>query len=126
MAFLQTDAAGGKAALAPILEIAGLGKTFNHQPVLDNLSLSIFPGEVYGLLGPNGAGKTTTINILCNLLNADRGEVRLNGQAISTASKALLGIAPQENLLYKTLTCAENLRFFASIYGVYGRERRLC
>jgi ABC-2 type transport system ATP-binding protein len=123
MAVLQTDAANGKAALAPILEIDGLVKAFNRQSVLDHLSLKIFPGEVYGLLGPNGAGKTTTINILCGLLNADRGMVRLNGKSLSNASKTLLGIAPQENLLYKTLTCAENLRFFASIYGVHGRER---
>ncbi|AFY71668.1 Fe(3+)-transporting ATPase [Thalassoporum mexicanum PCC 7367] len=123
MAFLQTDVTGGKAALVPILEINRLIKTFNHQPVLDQLSLGIYPGEVYGLLGPNGAGKTTTINILCGLLNADRGKIKLNGQAISASSKALLGIAPQENLLYKTLTCVENLHFFASIYGLRGQER---
>jgi ABC-2 type transport system ATP-binding protein len=92
--------------------------------VLQDLSLAIAPGEIYGLLGPNGAGKTTTINILCNLLQADSGSVEVNGQPISSATKQIIGVAPQETLLYRTLTCAENLNFFASLYGIRGAQQR--
>ncbi|MFN4814421.1 MAG: ABC transporter ATP-binding protein [Pseudanabaena sp.] len=75
-------------------------------------------GEVYGLLGPNGAGKTTTISILCGLIKADRGSVMMNGQTASGAMQSLIGIAPQENIFYKSLTCEENLRFFGQLYGL--------
>jgi ABC-2 type transport system ATP-binding protein len=84
------------------------------------LTLNIAAGEVYALLGPNGAGKTTTINILCNLLRADYGTVLIDGQPASDQTKRLIGIAPQENLLYKQLSCAENLQFFGRIYGLRG------
>ncbi|BAY38829.1 ABC transporter-like protein [Nostoc sp. NIES-2111] len=100
-----------------MLEISNLNKSYGKRQVLQNLDLNVVDGEIYGLLGANGAGKTTTINIICNLLKADSGDVRLNNQSISDSTKKLIGIAPQENLLYKTLTCAENLRFFAEIYG---------
>lgn len=107
-----------------MLKIERLKKTYNNQPVLQDLSLAIAPGEIYGLLGPNGAGKTTTINILCNLLRADSGTVAINGQPISERTKRVIGVAPQENLLYRTLTCEENLGFFASLYGLSGRQKR--
>ncbi|NET01817.1 MAG: ABC transporter ATP-binding protein [Sphaerospermopsis sp. SIO1G1] len=101
-----------------MLRIKNLNKSYNTRKVLDNLTFNIQPGEVYGLLGANGAGKTTTINIICNLLKADHGHITINNQPISENTKKLIGIAPQENLLYKTLSCAENLQFFADIYGL--------
>ena len=101
-----------------MLRIKNLNKSYNTRQVLNNLTFNIQPGEVYGLLGANGAGKTTTINIICNLLNADEGHITINNQPISEHTKKLIGIAPQENLLYKTLSCAENLQFFADIYGL--------
>lgn len=107
-----------------MLKIENLCKTYGQRSVLDHLSLEIPEGEVYGLLGPNGAGKTTTINILCNLLKADQGKITLNQQLISDATKSLVGVAPQENLLYKTLSCEENLRFFAQIYGLTPQQQR--
>jgi ABC-2 type transport system ATP-binding protein len=107
-----------------VLKIERLKKTYGNQPVLQDLSLAIAPGEIYGLLGPNGAGKTTTINILCHLLRADGGTVEINGQPISERTKQVIGVAPQENLLYRTLTCEENLSFFASLYGLSGRQKR--
>lgn len=103
-----------------MLEINNLYKSYGQRPVLQNLTLSIAAGEVYALLGPNGAGKTTTINILCNLLRADDGTVLIDGQPASDQTKRLIGIAPQENLLYKQLSCAENLQFFGRIYGLRG------
>lgn len=106
-----------------MLRIEKLCKSYGQRQVLRELSLHILPGEIYGLLGPNGAGKTTTINILCNLLRADSGEILINQQAVSEATKPLIGVAPQENLLYKTLSCRENLNFFAQLYGLTGKER---
>ncbi|GAB4137590.1 MAG: ABC transporter ATP-binding protein [Cyanobacteria bacterium J069] len=106
-----------------MLHLEELTKTYGKRPVLKDLSLQVQPGEVYGLLGPNGAGKTTTINLICNLLQADSGSISIDGQPVSDRTKRLIGIVPQENLLYRSLTCAENLDFFARIYGV-PREKR--
>jgi ABC-2 type transport system ATP-binding protein len=107
-----------------MLDIQNLWKRYGDRPVLAGLTLQVPAGEIYGLLGPNGAGKTTTINILCDLLRADRGQITIANRPISAATKPLIGIAPQENLLYRSLTCAENLDFFARIYGVRSPERR--
>ena len=121
-----------------MLEVRKICKAYGNKQVLQDLSFAINSGEVYGLLGPNGAGKTTTISILCGLLQADRGEViwhesysqqgqegqinrqfanssRLN-KAHSKSWRSLIGIAPQENIFYKNLTCAENLIFFGKLY----------
>lgn len=106
-----------------MLRIERLTKTYGDRPVLRGLSLSLRPGEIYGLLGPNGAGKSTTINILGRLLEPDAGDVWLGDRPLARAPRQWLGIAPQENLLYKSLTCAENLDFFASLYGL-GRADR--
>lgn len=107
-----------------MLHIKGVNKSYGKRQVLQDLTLHIPAGEVYGLLGPNGAGKTTTINILCNLLRADTGEITINNQHISEATKSLIGVAPQENLLYKSLSCEENLNFYAQIYGLKGQNRK--
>lgn len=101
-----------------MLKIEKLTKFYGKRKVLQDLNLEINQGEIYGLLGANGAGKTTTINIICNLLNADSGFVKINNQYISHKTKFLLGVAPQKNLIYPQLTCAENLAFFGKIYGL--------
>jgi len=107
-----------------MLQIQGLKKNYGPRTVLRDLNLHIPTGEIYGLLGPNGAGKTTTINILSNLLQADAGTIQINGQPVSDRTKPWLGIAPQENLVYRSLTCIENLNFFAQLYGIPPKERR--
>jgi ABC-type multidrug transport system, ATPase component len=106
-----------------VLQIEKLNKSYGNRSVLRDLTLHIQPGQIYGLLGQNGAGKTTTINILCNLLNADSGKITLNGEPVSDSTKPLIGVAPQENLLYKSLSCEENLNFFAQIYGLDSKQR---
>ena len=106
-----------------MLQLIHLSKQFGSRQVLQDLSLTLFPGEVYGLLGANGAGKTTTINIICNLLKQDAGEVWLGEEPLSDVNKRWIGIAPQDNLLYKSLSCGENLKFFGEIYGL---DRRTC
>ncbi|MEO1182024.1 MAG: ABC transporter ATP-binding protein, partial [Cyanobacteria bacterium J06636_28] len=106
-----------------MLSIQRLSKTYKGRQVLQNLSLDILPGEVYGLLGPNGAGKTTTINLVCGLLKADTGQVFINQKPPGAATKSWVGVMPQENLLYRTLSCEENLAFFAKVYGLSRRSR---
>jgi ABC-2 type transport system ATP-binding protein len=101
-----------------MLSIRALSKTYRGRQALQNLSFDILTSEIYGLLGPNGAGKTTTINIICGLLKADSGQVLINGKVASAATKPWIGVMPQENLLYRTLTCQENLAFFADLYGL--------
>jgi len=107
-----------------LLKIEHLRKTYGQRVVLDDLSFAIAPGEIYGLLGPNGAGKTTTINILCNLVNPDSGHITIAHAPPTTKTKRLIGVAPQEILLYRALTCQENLTFFGRLYGLRGKRLR--
>ncbi len=107
-----------------MLEVRKICKSYGKKQVLHDLSFGIQAGEVYGLLGPNGAGKTTMISILCGLIKADRGNVTMNGQNLSSASRSLIGVAPQENIFYKSLTCEENLRFFGRLYGLSNQACR--
>jgi len=82
-----------------MLRIKNLNKAYGNRKVLQDLTLLLESGEIYGLLGANGAGKTTTINIICNLLQADSGYITIYNQPVSEETKSLIGIAPQENLL---------------------------
>lgn len=107
-----------------MLQIRNLCKSYGPNLVLQNLNLSISAGEIYGLLGSNGAGKTTTINILCHLLQTDSGSITFYDQPQSAATQSLIALVPQENLLYGSLTCEENLSFFAQLYGLSRRQRQ--
>jgi ABC-2 type transport system ATP-binding protein len=91
--------------------------------VVRELSFQLAAGEVYGLLGPNGAGKTTIINLISQLRRPTNGQITLRGRPLAATDKRWLGIAPQENLFYRSLSCRENLTFFGTIYGL---ERRAC
>ncbi len=101
-----------------MLDIKNLSKAFAQRKALTDLTLRLSPGEIYGLLGPNGAGKTTAINLISGLLSPDTGSVRIADTRVSAATKPYLGVMPQQTLLYQSLTCRENLAFFAKIYGV--------
>jgi ABC-2 type transport system ATP-binding protein len=107
-----------------LLRIQNLSKFYGDRQVLKNINLHIPPGEIYGLLGRNGAGKTTTINIICNLIEPDRGIITIDNLPLGQATKSLIGIVPQDNLLYESLTCAENLDFFATLYGLKGQLKQ--
>ncbi|WP_017298756.1 ABC transporter ATP-binding protein [Nodosilinea nodulosa] len=105
-----------------MLKLENLCKRYGSKAVLQDLSLDLQPGEVYGLLGPNGAGKTTTINIICGLLKADSGTVTIGGRPAGEATKAWVGVTPQSNLLYGSLTCSDNLFFFGRLYGLSRKD----
>jgi len=107
-----------------VLSIAGLHKRFGSQTVLDGLDLQVARGEIVGLLGPNGCGKSTTLNIVCGLLDADSGQVHVGGEPVSARSAARVGLCPQASALYADLLPAENLNFFARLYGLAPDQRR--
>jgi ABC-2 type transport system ATP-binding protein len=109
--------------MAQVLEATGLKKTFGDIHAVRDVSFSIEQGETYGLLGPNGAGKTTSISMVSGLLARDGGEVRVNGQPMTTSTlgpKADVGLVPQDLAIYPDLTAEENLRFFGRLYGMTG------
>ena len=110
-----------------IIEIENLTKTFKNatEPAVNGISFSINRNEIFGLLGPNGAGKTTTISILCGLFPPSSGKVIIDGYNLHSdllANKKMIGIVPQDIALYPTLTARENLEFYGSMYGLYGRD----
>lgn len=105
-----------------MLSIQNLTKFYGKKKVLNDFNLQINAGEIYGLLGANGAGKTTTINLICGLLTHDSGKILINNDKLIQKSKYILGVAPQENLLYSQLSCEENLAFFGKIYGLKGTQ----
>ncbi|BFM39564.1 ABC transporter ATP-binding protein [Synechocystis sp. LKSZ1] len=107
-----------------MLSFDQVSKTYGSYRALDQVSFQLQPGEIYGLLGPNGAGKTTIMNLICQLLEPDHGHITLNGQPLSTQTKQWLGMAPQENILYRSLTCEQNLNFFGKLYGLGPKLRQ--
>lgn len=103
-----------------------LVKTFGSFTAVNNVSLEIKYGEVYGLLGANGAGKTTTIKMLCGLLEPTHGQIQLAGERSSFRSanvRMRIGYMSQKFSLYNDLSIKENLNFFAGVYGVPEDER---
>jgi drug efflux transport system ATP-binding protein len=100
---------------------SGLTKQFGAFTAVNNVTLEVRYGEIYGLLGANGAGKTTTIKMLCGLLDQTRGEVQLAGERGRVRSPAIrqrIGYMSQKFSLYNDLSIGENLEFFAGVYGV--------
>ncbi len=107
-----------------IIECEGLSMRFGKITALDGVDLKIPYGENYGLLGPNGAGKTTLIRILCGLLKPTGGSARVMGRKQPDRRNNLsIGYMTQMDALYSDLTIRENVRFFASLYGLKGQER---
>ena len=102
-----------------VVQAVGLTKRFGKRLALDNLSLTVTQGQLYGLAGPNGAGKTTLIRTLCGLLRPDAGEARLLGWKMpSTRVRSQLGYMPQDVAVYEDLTVIKNLEYFGSLYDL--------
>ena len=111
----------------PIIEIKNLTKQYkgSDEPALKDITLDIYPHEIFGLLGPNGAGKPTTISILCGLFAPTAGEVVIDGFDLHNdleQIKRVIGVVPQDIALYPTLTALENLTFFGNMYGLKGKS----
>lgn len=108
-----------------MLKITDLYKKYDNVLALDGLNMDIQKGELYGFVGPNGAGKTTTIRIIAGLLHPTRGEVWIDGQRAEKDEKILkskIGYVPDFFGVYDNLTVMEYLEFYASAYGIYGKE----
>jgi ABC-2 type transport system ATP-binding protein len=109
------------AADEPAISVRGLTKTLGHRRVIEDFSIDVPAGHVFGFLGPNGSGKTTTIRMLCGLLTPDAGTGRCLGHDLLTESAAIkreVGYMPQRFGLYEDLSIRENLDFVARLYGV--------
>jgi ABC-2 type transport system ATP-binding protein len=107
------------------LQTEHLTKRFGSLTAVDDLSLEVRAGEIFGFLGPNGAGKTTSISMMCGLLKPDSGRVLVDGHPVDTAEaevRAKVGVCPQETILWEKLTCLEQLEFVGEMYGVPRRE----
>jgi ABC-2 type transport system ATP-binding protein len=113
---------------APAISVQGLAKVLGGRKVIEDFSIDVPAGNIFGFLGPNGSGKTTTIRMLCGLLTPDAGSGRCLGYDIigqSAAIKREVGYMPQRFGLYEDLSIRENLSFVARLYGVPEPSRRV-
>ncbi len=107
--------------------VKDLRRDFGNFCAVKNLNFSVRQGEIFGLLGANGAGKTTTFRMLCGLLPASSGTLRVAGHDLRVArapARAKIGYMAQKFSLYTDLTVLQNMRFFSSAYGLYGQRQR--
>lgn len=105
----------------PLIEVEHLVKKFGDKVAVDDVSLSVHAGEIFGFLGPNGAGKTTTIKMIVGLLKPTGGSARVAGYDVQTQAmhaKASSGYVPDEPNLYSKLSARELLRFVGDLYGL--------
>lgn len=103
------------------IEVKGISKSYDKVKALDQVSLDVRRGEIFGLIGPDGAGKTTLFKILVTLLNADEGSAQVDGLDIVKDYRTIrsrVGYMPGKFSLYPDLTIEENMEFFATLFGV--------
>lgn len=113
-------------AAPTIIDVAGLSKAFRGKVAVDNVSLQVHQGDIFGFLGPNGSGKTTMIRLLCGLLTPDAGSGRCLGYDLRTQASRIkreVGYMTQRFSYYEDLTIRENLDFVAHVYGMKQRRQ---
>lgn len=111
-----------------MLKLENVSKSYAKGRVkaVDNLSLEVKRGEIFGFIGPNGAGKTTTIKMICGIINPDSGSISINNHNIqkdAIAAKQSMGFVPDAANVYDRLTGMEYLNFLADVYGVDAQTR---
>jgi ABC-2 type transport system ATP-binding protein len=106
----------------PTLVLDHVTKKFGDFTAVSDLSLQVSPGRVFGLIGPNGAGKTTTIRMIVNITVPDTGRIELFGQTMSTPLQDRIGYLPEERGLYRKMKVGEQLRFFAELKNLRGKD----
>lgn len=110
-----------------IVSTQGLTKTFGSFTAVDNLTINIPAGAIYGFLGPNGSGKSTTIRMLCGILQPTKGSGQVLGYDLVRQAEEIkkhIGYMSQKFSLYDDLTVAENLNFYGRLYGVPPAQRK--
>ena len=105
-----------------LIKIENITKRYSGHTALDNVSLSIPEGSIYGLLGPNGAGKTTLLRIINRIITPDSGRVLLGGREMAADDVAHIGYMPEERGLYKKMKLGEQAVFFARVKGLSRKE----
>jgi ABC-2 type transport system ATP-binding protein len=116
--------AGSNGEPMPVVELAGVTKAYETKVAVDNLSLSIDAGQMFGLLGPNGAGKTSSIRMMMGITIPDAGRVSLFGKPFERKSLERVGYLPEERGLYKKMKVSEQLVFFGQLHGLEAGEAR--
>jgi ABC-2 type transport system ATP-binding protein len=110
------------AANETTVKLEGVSKSFGEFTAVKELSLDVRAGRVFGLLGPNGAGKTTSIRMIVNITAPDSGSIKVFGRKINAELQNRIGYLPEERGLYRKMRVADQLRFFAELKNVRGRE----
>jgi ABC-2 type transport system ATP-binding protein len=108
----------------PIVELAGVTKAYENKVAVNNLSLAIDAGQMFGLLGPNGAGKTSSIRMMMGITIPDSGQVKLFDKPFERASLHRVGYLPEERGLYKKMKVIAQLVFFGQLHGLTAEEAR--
>jgi ABC-2 type transport system ATP-binding protein len=114
------------AAIQPAVQVHGLAKSFGSVHAVQGVDFAVAPGEIFGLVGPDGAGKTTTMRMLAGVLRPDAGQVSVDGVDVAAdpeQAKLRLSYMPQRFGLYEDLTIAENIFFYAELFGVPRKQR---
>ena len=107
---------------AATVELSSVCKAYGDFVAVDNISLSIKPGRIYGLLGPNGAGKTSTLRMIIGIIVPDSGQVTVFGERLTLKHKDRFGYLPEERGLYKKMKVLEHLLFLGQLKGLTGAE----
>ena len=108
----------------PILSIKGVSKFYTHKTALDQVSLDIPKGSIFGLLGPNGAGKTSLLRIINQITMPDSGEVFLDGKKLMPDDVQYIGYLPEERGLYKSMKVGEQCLYLAQLKGLSHQEAK--
>jgi ABC-2 type transport system ATP-binding protein len=106
----------------PVVELAGVTKAYENKVAVNNLSLSIDAGQMFGLLGPNGAGKTSSIRMMMGITIPDTGTISLFDKPFDRKSLERVGYLPEERGLYKKMKVLEQLVFFGQLHGLSAEE----
>jgi len=107
------------------IEVDSVTKRFEDVVAVDNLSMSVEKGELFGLLGPNGAGKSTLTKMISGMLNPTSGTIKVGNHSVQDEPmkvKEILGVVPQDIVLYDYLNAKENLAFYGRLYGLSGKK----
>lgn len=104
------------------IEVKNVVKDYDKHRALDNVSISVPEGSIYGLLGPNGAGKTSLIRIINQITNADSGEILLNGEPLKPEDVRNMGYLPEERGLYKKMKVADQIMYLAQLKGMARKD----
>ncbi len=107
-----------------MLQITNLTKHFKKINAVDNISLTVKKGDIYGFLGPNGAGKTTSIRMIMGIIKPDNGTIKLNASDINTINRRKLGYLPEDRGLYQKQNLSEILHYFGCLKGLDKKDSK--